>query len=132
LDIKNVGLAILVGAVVTCLLSFLLWIFAPFIGALIAGFLYNNGSTNRRYSYYDYNPAWVGLLSAILGVFIFLIVLHLFFETPPTEGRGDWEFGVFAIRITLLFGGLFLGYFGGALGGFARNMVKGKPPEILV
>jgi hypothetical protein len=124
LGVKGMGLAILVGSIVTAGLSAIdFFIFAPLIGGIVAGFLIKNGSI--YFSLADFKPAMVGLLSGVLGALIVLIGIH-FFVTPPTEGLADWSTGLWVYSIVLLFAGPFLGAMGGAVGGIARNMVKPK------
>jgi hypothetical protein len=131
LDVKGIGsatLAILVGSLFYAgvmlgglfggaeilLLGFML---GPLLGGVIAGILTKNG----------FASVGVGLLSGLLGAFIFitamLIDLHY---NPPEYLRSEVEFAIFGLSVGSVFFGLIFGTIGGVIGAGIRNTVKSK------
>jgi hypothetical protein len=108
---------ILIGLLVAPIIGFLGLGFAPLLGGIIAGGLTKNG----------YKSVLVGLLSGILGAFIFIIAMIVLLQaSPPEWGRSEVEFAIFGLSVGLVFFGLIFGTIGGVIGGGIRNTVKVK------
>lgn len=144
-EISSAILAIIIGSLVTAgfmligwqVQNYVLWVFGPLLGGIIAGliiknrpvtssdfdnWLIKNGSVKSPVSG---KIVLVGLLSGLLGAFVFIVGLIIIYP-PPIEQRSEWELVRFAASLMSIFAGLFLGSIGGAIGGGIRKIVEGK------
>jgi uncharacterized membrane protein YeaQ/YmgE (transglycosylase-associated protein family) len=119
---RSAILAILVGSLVTAGLMLVGWqiqsdffILVPLLGGLISGFLTKN--SNKSFL--------AGLLSGILGAFVFIVGLIIIYP-PPIEQRSEWELVRFAASLGSIFAGLIFGFLGGAIGGWIRETSNSK------